>query len=241
LPDQVAEPAAPSPANSANLPAVDLRRPTALALAAVALVAVGCGDEETTVAEEGTTTAPTQPTAEAPKTEPKQAEDQADEPDSERKPEPKPKPTDAEKQSAADEATAAYTDYIEAIDAKDGEALCSLLPPGVEREIKAPVQRGDCASTLAASIGYEDPRGFPVWTGTTLNSVQRAAIGNDPSTARLTAMIVTEFEGREPSVESDIAYLELADGRWRLAQPTGALYRAIGNPELPPTVIAPPG
>ena len=54
-------------------------------------------------------------------------------------------------------------------------------------------------------------------------------------------MIVTDFEGREPSVESDVAYLERVGGEWRLAQPTGALYRAIGNPEPPPTVIAPPG
>lgn len=158
----------------------------------------------------------------------------------ERQAEPTPKPSDAEKQSAADAATAAYTGYIDAIEARDGETLCSLLPPGFERELKPPVQRGECAATLEASIGYEDPRGFPVWTATTLNSVERASIGDDPATARLTAMIVTEFEGREPSVESDIAYLELVGGRWRLAQPTGALYRAIGDPELPPTVIAPP-
>ena len=224
---------------------MDLRRPTALALVALALLVAGCGEEEgTTAAAEGTTTT-TAPVTTAPDSpdpegrgEGRDGKPRPDEPAKEAKPEPK--PSEADKQSAADEATAAYTNYIEAIEAKDGEALCALLPPGVEREIEAPVQRGDCAATLSASIGYEDPRGFPVWTGTTLNSVQRAAIGNDPSTARLTAMIVTEFEGREPSVESDIAYLELAAGRWRLAQPTGALYRAIGNPELPPEVIAPP-
>jgi hypothetical protein len=199
-----------------------------------ALAVVGCGDEEgTTIASEPTSSTTTAPPPETALPEKAPAEESGKGG--------REKPGDAEKVDAADEATAAYTAYIEAIEMREGEALCALLPPGVEREIKAPVQRGDCAATLEASIGYEDPRGFPVWAGTTLNSVQRAAIGSDPSTARLTAMITTEFEGREPSVESDIAYLELVDGSWRLAQPTGALYRAIGNPELPPEVIAPPG
>ena len=231
----MAEPATPSFANSANLRGVSPRTILALALSAAALLA-GCGDEGgTTVASEPSTSTVAPPETALPEKAP-----------AEKKEGDKPgkggegNPTDAEKVDAVDEATMAYTAYIEAIEMREGEALCSLLPPGVEREIKAPEQRGDCAATLEASIGYEDPRGFPVWSGTTLNSVQRAAIGNDPSTARLTAMITTEFEGREPSVESDIAYLELVDGEWRLAQPTGALYRAIGNPELPPEVIAPP-
>ena len=221
---------------------MDPRRPAAIVLAALVLLA-GCGDDEgTTVADEATTAAPQPATGTAvPAPEPESrptldASAEKPKPD----PKPKPEPSDAEKQSASDEATAAYSAYIDAIEAKDGGALCALLPPGVERELKPQVERGDCASTLEASIGYADPRGFPVWTGTTLNEVVRVSIGDDPSTARLTAMIVTDFEGREPSVESDIAYLERVGGRWRLAQPTGALYRAIGNPELPPEVIAPP-
>ena len=52
---------------------------------------------------------------------------------------------------------------------------------------------------------------------------------------------MTSFADRtEPSVESDIAYLERVAGKWRLAKPTGALYRAIGQPEIPPSVISPP-
>jgi hypothetical protein len=212
-----------------------------LACCCAALI-TGCGDEQgTTIASEPTTsTAPPPETALPEKAPEEEGREKAPEPEKSGKGGDE-KASDAEKASAADEATLAYTAYIEAIEMREGEALCSLLPPGVEREIKAPEQRGNCAATLEASIGYEDPRGFPVWTGTTLNSVQRASIGSDPTTARLTAMITTEFEGREPSVESDIAYLELVDGSWRLAQPTGALYRAIGNPELPPEVIAPPG
>ena len=52
---------------------------------------------------------------------------------------------------------------------------------------------------------------------------------------------MTDFADRsEPSIESDIAYLELTGGAWRLAKPSAAIYRAIGRAELPPTVIAPP-
>lgn len=181
-------------ANSAILPGVKLR--STLVLLACATALASCGGEESPSAVSEPTTATAPPTETAlpePSDEPR--------PQAPEKPEPEPpaKPSKAEKQSAADGAAGAYTDYIGAIEARDGEALCSLLPPGFERELKPPLERGDCAATMEASIGYEDPRGFPVWTGTTLNAIQRLAIGADRSTVRLTAMIVTDFEGREPS------------------------------------------
>ena len=127
------------------------------------------------------------------------------------------KPTDAEREAAVEEVQAAYRDYIDAIDARDGATLCDLLSPTSVSELKPPVQRGSCEATLRASIGYSDPRGLPVWKRTLLNGI----------------------DGDEPSVESDIAYLERAGARWRLAKPSGALYRAVGA-ERPPDVIVPP-
>ncbi len=142
---------------------------------------------------------------------------------------------------AATGAADAYRAYIDAINGRDGQALCALLAPGATRELQAPVERGSCAATLAASIGYRDPRGFPVWRRTRLNTIERTQVAGDLSSARITAAIVTDFADRnEPSVESDIAYLERAGGRWRLAKPSSALYRALGNAEPPPDVIAPP-
>lgn len=138
-------------------------------------------------------------------------------------------------------AQVAYSDYIDAINARDGAALCDLIPAAAIDELQAPVERGTCAATLTASIGYRDPRGFPVWRRTHLSAIDRTEVSADLGSARITAAIVTEFADRdEPSVESDIAYLERAGGGWRLAKPSSALYRALGNAEPPPSVIAPP-
>jgi hypothetical protein len=150
-------------------------------------------------------------------------------------------PSQAEKERAAAAAEDAYSAYVDAINARDGKALCALLPADALRDLKPPVMRDGCAATLAASIGYEDPRGYPVWEGTTLTGIDSTSIGRDVTTARLTASIVTEFADRsQPSIESDIAYLELVGDRWRLAKPSSAIYRAIGRPEPPPDAISPP-
>lgn len=149
--------------------------------------------------------------------------------------------SEVERAEAGEEATAAYMAYIDAIDARDGAALCDLLAPSAVRELKPPVERASCSASLRDSIGYEDPRGFPVWRRTRLTGIEGAQVSRDLESARITAAITTEFADRsEPSVESDIAYLELVGGEWRLAKPPGSLYRAVGNAELPPSVIVPP-
>ena len=60
---------------------------------------------------------------------------------------------------------------------------------------------------------------------------------------QLTASILTRFADRdEPSVESDVAYLVPGPDGYRLAKASGALWRAVGKPDVPPQVIAqPPG
>ncbi len=150
-------------------------------------------------------------------------------------------PSDADRGAAAADAEAAYRAYVDAINARDGAALCDLLAPSAIRELRPPVERASCSASLHDSIGYRDPRGFPVWERTLLSQIEGVQISGDLASARITAAINTEFADRgEPSVESDIAYLELAGGEWRLAKPSGALYRAVGNAELPPSVIVPP-
>jgi hypothetical protein len=132
----------------------------------------------------------------------------------------------------------AVRDYVAAIDDRDGAALCDLVPTVSELEL--PVGKGDCAASVSASIGYRDPRGIPVF--------ERAALAGDADVelsgeeARATATIVTEFADREePSVEDDVIYLERGNGGWAIAKPSSTLYRAIGTPDVPPDVLAPPG
>jgi hypothetical protein len=130
-------------------------------------------------------------------------------------------------------------DYVSALNSRDGRSACALFVPGGLREVEFPRDRGDCASSLDASIGYRDPRGFPVYAGSRVARVNSVSING--TGARVVATTVTDFAGnREPSVEDDVVYLRRQGGRWLIVKPSAALYRAIGVGDIPPTVLAPP-
>ena len=130
--------------------------------------------------------------------------------------------------------------YIDAIDARDGGAVCAALAPGAIESFELPRGGAGCAASVRASIGYRDPRGFPVFDSARLDALGDIAIG--AGQARATATVVTQFADRdEPSIEDDVVYLVEVDGEWRVARPSSTLYRAVGKPEVPPQALAPPG
>jgi hypothetical protein len=129
--------------------------------------------------------------------------------------------------------------YVDALDARDGRRACRLFAPGALSGVDLPRERGGCGKSLTASIGYRDPRGFPVYAGSRVARIPSVEI--DGSSARVTATTVTKFAGsREPSVEDDLVYLRELGGRWMIAKASAGLYRAIGVGDIPPSVLAPP-
>ena len=129
--------------------------------------------------------------------------------------------------------------YLAALNARDGERACALFVPGALAGLDFPRDRGSCAASLSASIGYRDPRGFPVFERSRIGRIPSVTV--DGSEARVVATIVTHFAGnREPSVEDDLVYLRNEDGRWLIVKPSAALYRAIWVGDIPPQVLAPP-
>jgi hypothetical protein len=129
--------------------------------------------------------------------------------------------------------------YVAALDRGDGARACRLLAPGTHTEVRLPRHRSDCGRSLSASIGYRDPRGFPVFAGARVARV--AAVALEGSEARVTATVVTRFaDRRAPSVEDDVIYLRRANGGWLIETPGATLYRAIGVGDIPPQVLAPP-
>lgn len=129
--------------------------------------------------------------------------------------------------------------YIGALDARDGARACELFIPGVLSEVQFPRDRGTCGGSLSASIGYRDPRGFPVFQSSRVARIPAVAV--EGSAARVTATTVTRFaDNREPSVEDDVIYLRKQGDAWLIAKPSAALYRAIGVGNIPPQVLAPP-
>jgi hypothetical protein len=129
--------------------------------------------------------------------------------------------------------------YIAALDSRDGKRACALFVPGALDTVSFPRERGACALSLEASIGYRDPRGFPVYKGSRVARIHSVSI--DGADARVVATLVTQFAGqREPSIEDDVVYVQQRGGRWLIVKPSAALYRAIGVGDIPPSVISPP-
>ena len=129
--------------------------------------------------------------------------------------------------------------YVRALNARDGRRACRLFVPGALSGVDFPRDRGSCAASLSASVGYRDPRGFPVYDGSRVARISDVAVkGSD---ARVTATVVTRFAGgREPSVEDDLIYLRRAGSNWLIVKPSATLYRAIGVGIIPPQAISPP-
>jgi hypothetical protein len=129
--------------------------------------------------------------------------------------------------------------YVAALDSHDGARACALFAPGALDGVNFPRGHAGCASSLGSSIGYRDPRGFPVYRGSRVARI--ASVSIDGADARVVATDVTDFAGnREPSIEDDVVYLHQQGGRWLIVKPSAALYRAIGVGDIPPAVLAPP-
>ena len=137
--------------------------------------------------------------------------------------------------------------YVAALNARDGGRVCGLFIAGALAEVDFPRDRGSCAASLSASIGYRDPRGFPVYDRSRIARIASVTVdGSEASNhsganARVVATTVTHFAGnREPSVEDDLVYLRNEDEQWLIVKPSATLYRAIGVGDIPPQVLAPP-
>ncbi len=138
------------------------------------------------------------------------------------------------------DAAGAVRDYVAALDDRDGARACALLVPGAIDEVELPVDRGGCAASLSASIGYRDPRGLPVWDHGRVSRVRSVEI--DGADAKIVATTVTRFADRgERSIEDDVVYLQRWGDRWLIAKPSSTLYRAVGIADVPPAVLTPPG
>ena len=129
--------------------------------------------------------------------------------------------------------------YIQGLNRHAGARVCSLLAPGSLSPADLP-RRGDgCRAALRASIGVPPPHGGPAWRRTVLASVKVERLSDQR--ARVSATVVHHFSDRKyVSVEDDTIYLERAAGRWRLAKPSGTLYRAVGYESPPLEAFRPP-
>jgi hypothetical protein len=149
----------------------------------------------------------------------------------------------AESGELSDEDAAAVSSvvrsYFAALNRHAAGRVCALLAPGALDLDELPEQRGGCRRSLRASIGTEPRGGGPAWRRTVVGELNAEALGDDR--ARVSATVTTRFSDRRyVSVEDDVIYLERSGPGWRLAKPSGTLYRAVGYPEPPLTSFTPP-
>jgi hypothetical protein len=205
-------------------------------LATLAL-ACGCGG-----GSGGTSSTPSSSTQAAPTAQPtvssttKAAPEHRAKPAHHQKPKPTPKPK-PKPPAVPPGASAALHSYITALDAHDGAALCALFEPGALDALKLPVGRG-CGG-LSQSIGYDPGHGLPQWTQAQLAGVKDAV--PEGGGVRATVTIVDHYAGNpQPSIEDDVVFLARSGGDWLIRQPSVTIYRAIGVPDPPPSVLAAP-
>jgi hypothetical protein len=120
---------------------------------------------------------------------------------------------------------AAVSAYIAAIDRHDTAGACALI--------------ANCHGSLPGTIGASPANGGPAWRRSAIASTKVERLSD--TRARVSATVVHHFSDRKyVSVEDDVIYLERLGGRWRLAKPSGTLYRAVGYPQPPLRAFAPP-
>jgi hypothetical protein len=127
--------------------------------------------------------------------------------------------------------------YITALDHHDGQALCGLFEPGTLDVLKLP--KGSGCAGLSASIGYRGPHGLPVWSRAHVRGVK--SVVDSGAGVRATVTIVDRYAGNpQPSIEDDVVFLARTGGHWLIQKPSVTIYRAIGTPDPPPSVLAAP-
>jgi hypothetical protein len=129
-------------------------------------------------------------------------------------------------------------EYVRALDARDGAAVCAVFAPGALDKVKLPVNRDSCAASVSASIGHATPGKLPAWTGGRIVHQPRAYPAGPP--LRVTMSVQDSFaDHRRTPPEDDVVYLQDVGGRWRIIKPTVVFYRAIGRADIPPSALAP--
>ena len=136
-------------------------------------------------------------------------------------------------------AAAAARRYVDAIDERNGHAVCAAFAQDGLDPIELPAVRSSCPASLEASLGFRAKRGRPIWESSEMTQDVSAQVDGD--SARVVATVFTEYaDVREPTIEDDIIYLSRKGDGWLVVKPSATLYRAVGIADIPLEALEPP-
>jgi hypothetical protein len=225
------------------------RRRTLIVIAAAAAAGVGAGvaiglgdDDEPPATDEMVQPPPASPPDQEPRPEPDpdRPEREPNVPPPEKDPEgATPGPSGPAPETSDEQAAAtAARGYVQALDRRAGTSVCRAFTPGTLKAVEFPRERGSCAETVEASLGFAG-RGLPEWDHSQMTDDVSAKVAGD--SAKVVATVFTAYaDVREPTIEDDLIYLVRAGDRWLVAKPSLTFYRAIGDPDPPPSALTPP-
>jgi len=147
--------------------------------------------------------------------------------------------------AGSDDSEKLARDYVEAINARDGERVCGLMTKAAADELSAPDGSLSCDQAVAGFIGYDEDAGMPEFLQYQLEGVRPGATQGEYSSIRMS------LEGRRRASDSaqafetcsfeDTVWLTRDGGEFRIAKPSVALYFAFGATNVPDEAWAPPG
>lgn len=120
----------------------------------------------------------------------------------------------------------AYRAYIEAINERDGAAVCQALDPRSIDKLRPRARGESCAEAVSASIGRPGPTGSR-WKSARIDKGPKV-VRRKGDSVTLSVAVEEEFGDRAEIWQGNVG-MRQSGGRWLLTTPDQTLYHAIGQ------------
>lgn len=140
--------------------------------------------------------------------------------------------------------TGVVQDYVRAINARDGQAVCASFTDDAVKQLSRNDAGLPCARAVATLIGYVEDSGSPEFLRYENPEVHRGSMEHGLRSVRLSleARFYSDSAGGtfELCRFDDIVWLESTADGWEIAKPSLALYAAFGALQFPNDALDPP-
>ena len=141
--------------------------------------------------------------------------------------------------------TSVVQDYVQAINARNGEAVCAFLTDDAVKQLGLDDAGLPCARGVAGFIGYVEDSGSPRFLRYESVDAQEGAEEEGLRSVRLSLEARFHSDSAGGTFEAcrfeDIVWLERTAEGWRIAKPSLALYAAFGAARFPSEILDSPG